>query len=202
MRAALIYPHQLFADHPALRDAETCVLVEEPLLMTQYRFHRQKLILHRTSMQHFAGQLRRQKQRVHYVECGELDSTGDIAGVLKQLGVTHAQFVDPSDDWLQQRLTAARRVLRYAYCHHIERLMILGNFMLLCEIDPTSIYQWFMELLIDAYDWVMVPNVFGMSQHADGGLIATKPYVSGSSYVLKMSDFRKGPWCEIWDALY
>jgi len=50
--------HQLFADHPALRDAETCVLVEEPLLMTQYRFHRQKLILHRTSMQHFAGQLR------------------------------------------------------------------------------------------------------------------------------------------------
>ena len=95
-----------------------------------------------------------------------------------------------------------RRVLKHAYCHHIERLMILGNFMLLCEIDPNAIYQWFMEFFIDAYDWVMVPNVYGMSQHADGGLITTKPYISGSSYVLKMSRFRKGNWCPIWDALY
>ena len=440
MRAALIYPHQLFSDHPALQGAEVCVLVEEPLLLTQYRFHRQKLILHRASMQHFAGRLRRQGRKVRYVERGELDSTGDIARVLTQLGVKHAQVVDPCDDWLQQRLSAAlaaariqfsvlddpcfltpwrvfeefaagrkrlfftdfymlqrkrlgllldergrpiggqwsydpenrkklprdaaippvawpkptahvrrardyvqtqfpqavgngdafhypvtseqaraslddfldhrfaqfgayedaihaeeailfhavltpalniglispqqvidaaleradrvplnslegfvrqligwreymrgvyrlygrrqrtrnfwdhrhpmpmafydgttgiepvdtvvRRVLRYAYCHHIERLMILGNFMLLCEIDPEAIYQWFMELFIDAYDWVMVPNVFGMSQHADGGLITTKPYLSGSSYVLKMSNFRRGPWCAIWDALY
>jgi deoxyribodipyrimidine photolyase-related protein len=80
--------------------------------------------------------------------------------------------------------------------------MILGNFMLLCEIDPDAIFQWFMEFFIDSYDWVMVPNVYGMSQHADGGLITTKPYISGSSYVLRMSDFRKGPWCEIWDALF
>jgi deoxyribodipyrimidine photolyase-related protein len=96
--------------------------------------------------------------------------------------------------------TVIRRVLRHAYCHHIERLMILGNFMLLCEIDPAAIYRWFMELFIDAYDWVMVPNVYGMSQHADGGLITTKPYLSGSSYVLKMSNFTKGPWCAVWDA--
>jgi deoxyribodipyrimidine photolyase-related protein len=95
-----------------------------------------------------------------------------------------------------------RRVLRYGYCHHIERLMILGNFMLLCEIHPDAIYRWFMELFVDAYDWVMVPNVYGMSQHADGGRITTKPYLSGSSYVLKMSDFQRGSWCEIWDALY
>ena len=98
--------------------------------------------------------------------------------------------------------TVIHRVLKHAYCHHIERLMILGNFMLLCEIDPNAIYQWFMELYIDAYDWVMLPNVYGMSQHADGGLITTKPYISGSSYVLKMSRFRKGNWCPIWDALY
>jgi deoxyribodipyrimidine photolyase-related protein len=440
MRAALIYPHQLFSEHPALSGADVCVVVEEPLLLTQYRFHRQKLILHRASMLHFADRLRRRKRQVRYVECSELKSTGDIAGLLTQQGVRHVQFVDPCDDWLQQRLTAAlaaaridfavlddphaltpepvfeefaagrkrlfftdfyvlqrkrlgllldehgrpsggkwsydpenrkklprdatipplawpqpnalvrkareelrmqfpqavgeddafhypvtpdqaravlddfldqrfarfgeyedaihadetflfhsvltpalnlgllsprqvidaaleradrvplnslegfirqivgwreymrgvyrrycrrqrtrnfwghrhampvafydgttgiepvdtviRRVLRHAYCHHIERLMILGNFMLLCEIDPAAIYQWFMELFIDAYDWVMVPNVFGMSQHADGGLITTKPYLSGSSYVLKMSNFRKGPWCPIWDALY
>lgn len=98
--------------------------------------------------------------------------------------------------------TVIHRVLKYAYCHHIERLMILGNFMLLCEIHPHAIYQWFMEFFIDAYDWVMVPNVYGMSQHADGGLITTKPYISGSGYILKMSRFPKGNWCKIWDALY
>ena len=59
-----------------------------------------------------------------------------------------------------------------------------------------------MELFVDAYDWVMVPNVFGMSQYTDGGKMTTKPYISGSSYVLKMSDHKKGQWCAIWDALY
>ena len=98
--------------------------------------------------------------------------------------------------------TVIRRVRDYAYCHHIERLMILGNFFLLCGIHPTAVYQWFMELFIDAYDWVMVPNVYGMSQYADQGWITTKPYVSGSAYVLKMSNFKRGPWCPIWDALY
>lgn len=95
-----------------------------------------------------------------------------------------------------------RNVLDTAYCHHIERLMILGNFLLLCDVAPNAVYQWFMELFIDAYDWVMVPNVYGMSQFADGGGMTTKPYISGSSYVLKMSDFKKGPWCAVWDALY
>ena len=80
--------------------------------------------------------------------------------------------------------------------------MVLGNFLLLCEIDPQEVYRWFMEMFIDAYDWVMVPNVFGMSQYADGGLITTKPYVSSSSYILRMSDYKKGHWCRIWDGLY
>lgn len=95
-----------------------------------------------------------------------------------------------------------RGVLATGYCHHIERLMILGNFMLLCDLHPDGVYQWFMELFIDAYDWVMVPNVYGMSQFADGGGMTTKPYISGSSYVRKMSDFPKGDWCGVWDALY
>ena len=95
-----------------------------------------------------------------------------------------------------------RNVLKTGYCHHIERLMILGSFFLLCEIHPNAVYQWFMELFIDAYDWVMVPNVYGMSQFADGGSMTTKPYICGSSYILKMSDFSKGDWCPIWDALY
>ncbi len=98
--------------------------------------------------------------------------------------------------------TVIHRLLQHAYAHHIERLMILGNIMLLCEIDPDEIYRWFMELFIDSYDWVMVPNVYGMSQHADGGLITTKPYISASHYIRKMSDFADGEWCKIWDALY
>jgi deoxyribodipyrimidine photolyase-related protein len=59
-----------------------------------------------------------------------------------------------------------------------------------------------MELFIDAYDWVMVPNVFGMSQYADGGTMTTKPYISSSNYVRKMSDYPGGSWCEVWDGLF
>ncbi|MEL6867383.1 MAG: cryptochrome/photolyase family protein [Bacteroidota bacterium] len=95
-----------------------------------------------------------------------------------------------------------KKVLRTGYCHHIERLMVLGNFMMLCEFDPDEVYRWFMELFIDAYDWVMVPNVYGMSQYADGGLMSTKPYISGSNYLMKMSNYKKGPWQATWDALF
>ena len=98
--------------------------------------------------------------------------------------------------------TTIRKLLATGYCHHIERLMVLGNLMLLCEIQPDAVYRWFMELFIDAYDWVMVPNVYGMSQFADGGLMASKPYLSGSNYLRKMSDYPPGPWCDIWDALF
>lgn len=440
MRAALIYPHQLYPQHPAVAGVDLCVLVEEPLLFRQYNFHAQKLVLHRASLQHYQKRLKQQGLRVEYIESHQLSHSGEIAGILQRLGVTHVDLVDPCDDWLERRLTAAlttagmtftvledpnfltpldafdvfavnrakwyfsdfyqdqrrrlgillddrgrplggqwsfdaenrrrlpkgtivpeiewprpnrevreavewvrkcfprapgerddfhypvtseqaragldgflvarfahfgefedaihaeeaylfhsvltpalniglisprevvdkalarmddvplnslegflrqiigwreymrgvyrhfgrrqrvtnfwnhhrpmprsfydgttgiepvdtviHRVLRTSYCHHIERLMVLGNFLLLCEIDPDAIYRWFMELFIDAYDWVMVPNVYGMSQHADGGLITTKPYLSGSSYVRKMSNFPKGDWCAIWDALY
>ncbi len=103
--------------------------------------------------------------------------------------------IDPVDDCI-------KRVNEHAYCHHIERLMVLGGFMFLCEIKPDDIYTWFMELFIDSYDWVMVPNVYAMSQHADGGLITTKPYFSGSNYVIKMSHYKKGEWSIVWDALF
>lgn len=103
--------------------------------------------------------------------------------------------ITPFDETIKQ-------VLKTGYCHHIERLMVLGNFMLLCEFDPDEVYRWFMELFIDAYDWVMVPNVYGMSQFADGGLFATKPYISGSNYLMKMSNHKKGDWQSTWDGLF
>tara|TARA_Y100000589_G_scaffold86827_1_gene80833 strand:+ start:2606 stop:4078 length:1473 start_codon:yes stop_codon:yes gene_type:complete len=94
------------------------------------------------------------------------------------------------------------KVRKTSYNHHIERLMVLGNFMLLCEFHPDEIYKWFMEHYIDAYDWVMVPNIYGMSQFSDGGLMSTKPYLSSSNYLKKMSNYPKGDWEKIWDGLY
>lgn len=440
MRGALIFPHHLFAKHPACAGVDVVYVVEDPLFFSQYRFHRQKLMLHRASLTRFAAARRKAGQRVRYVEAAELPESAALVAILARDGVDAVQYVHLCDDWLATRLGAAldaagierrvlrdpyfltsraviheyaggggrlafagfyaaqrrrlgllvhddgtpvggqwsfdaenrkrlpkgvtpppvlrpaehaavgearayvrrafpdalgddadfayatspaearavladfvehrlpsfgdyedaisrshdvlfhsvlgpplnaglispaevvraamaaadrvplnslegfvrqvigwreyvrlvyltrgrrqrtrnfweftnpmpagfydgttgiapvdaviRRVLRTGYCHHIERLMILGNFLMLCEVAPDAVYQWFMELFTDAYDWVMVPNVYGMSQHADGGGMTTKPYISGSAYVLKMSDFPRGPWCPVWDALY
>ena len=98
--------------------------------------------------------------------------------------------------------TVIQKVLNVGYCHHIERLMVMGNFMLLCEFDPDDVYRWFMEMYIDAYDWVMVPNTYGMTQFADGGLMMTKPYISASNYLMKMGNWQKGPWQKTWDGLF
>lgn len=435
--AALVYPHQLFDPHPAVAGADAAFLVEDPLFLRQYAFHKQKLMLHRATMKRYAREV---APKARYVDAHDLEQTGDVVALVKTAKFDAIRVVDPNDDWLLTRLAAAcsvarvgltvlddphfltpqaeidtftadkeklfftdfyirqrkrlkilltpdgkpvggkwsfdadnrkklpktisppapavspenafvrearkyvrtmfpdapgadtpfvyptsandarawltdflenrfaafgsyedaistrervlfhsvltpalnvgllspkevadaalahgdrvplnslegflrqvigwrefvrlvyrargrqqrtrnywsyhrpipaafyagatgidpvdhviRGVLDTAYCHHIERLMILGNFMLLCDLAPDAVYQWFMELFIDAYDWVMVPNVYGMSQFADGGGMTTKPYISGSSYVLKMSDFKKGPWSAVWDALY
>ncbi|MHA7154309.1 cryptochrome/photolyase family protein [Arthrobacter sp. TMN-50] len=95
-----------------------------------------------------------------------------------------------------------KRIRETSYAHHIERLMVLGNAMALLRINPDAVYEWFMAMFIDAYDWVMVPNVYAMSQYAAGSMITTKPYVSGSNYLKKMGNFPAGTWQEAWDALY
>lgn len=97
---------------------------------------------------------------------------------------------------------AIHKLNRWGYAHHIERLMVISNLMLLCEIHPQNVYSWFMEMFVDSSDWVMGPNVFGMGQFSDGGLFATKPYICGSNYLCKMSDFPKGDWCDLVDGLY
>ena len=89
-----------------------------------------------------------------------------------------------------------------AYAHHIQRLMITGNFAMLAGVDPKEVHEWKLDVNIDAHEWVELPNTLGMSQFADGGLMSTKPYISGSNYILKMSDYKKGKWSGIWDALY
>lgn len=442
MNAAIIYPHQLLRDNPAIDKGDLVYLIEEPLLFTQFRFHQQKLVLHRASMKWYADRLEHRSSRVRYLDSCEIEKTSDIAQVLSKDGVSSVKFIDPVDDWLGRRLIGSldaaniryeqidspmfintasqiedyfvgrksysmaqfykrerelrnilmandgqpdggkfsfdtenrkklpkglrlpalarpntnkfvneaityvssnfpdnygsaadfsypvtfddadawldqflserlkqfgdyedamspnanfvfhsvltpmlntglltpqevidktlafaarndiplnslegfirqivgwrefmrgiyvslgrkqrtsnywkhhrrlpesfwkgktgiepvddviRKTLRNAYSHHIERLMIMGNFMVLTEINPNDAYRWFMEMYIDAYDWVMVPNVYGMSLQSDGGSVVTKPYISGSNYIRKMSDYKPGPWCEIWDGLY
>jgi deoxyribodipyrimidine photolyase-related protein len=97
---------------------------------------------------------------------------------------------------------AIEGVLERGWSHHIERLMVLGNAMSLLRTDPDNVHEWFMQMYVDAYDWVMVPNVYAMSQFAAGDGITTKPYVSGSNYLRTMSDLPTGDWTSAWDGLY
>ncbi len=104
------------------------------------------------------------------------------------------------------------KCVRYGWAHHIERLMVAGNLMLLCEIDPREAHRWFMEMFVDSADWVMGPNVYGMALFSDGGIFATKPYICGSNYIRKMSDYPKprepvapdddATWADVMDGLY
>ena len=140
----------------------------------------------------------REFMRATYQDLGVTMRTTNHWGHVRKMPdafYTASTGITPIDDVVE-------RLISTGYCHHIERLMVIGGFMFLCEIDPDDIYRWFMEMFIDSYDWVMVPNVYAMSQNADGGNITTKPYFSGSAYVRKMSHYRKGEWCDIWDALY
>jgi len=103
--------------------------------------------------------------------------------------------IPPLDDAIKESVTTG-------YTHHINRLMIISNLMNLSNIRPNEIYKWFMEMYVDSADWVMVPNVFGMGTYADGGIFSTKPYICGSSYMLRMSNYKKGEWCNVVDGLY
>lgn len=87
---------------------------------------------------------------------------------------------------------AIREAIQTGYNHHIQRLMLLCNFCLLAGIHPAAVHDWFLTLYVDAYEWVMAPNVMGMGLNADGGLIATKPYIASANYINKMSDYCRG----------
>ncbi|UPT63217.1 MAG: hypothetical protein M0D54_01205 [Hyphomonadaceae bacterium JAD_PAG50586_4] len=78
---------------------------------------------------------------------------------------------------------------REAYAHHIQRLMVIGNFALLAGIDPHQVHEWYLAVYADAYEWVEAPNTIGMSQFADGGALASKPYAASGAYIDRMSDY-------------
>jgi deoxyribodipyrimidine photolyase-related protein len=110
---------------------------------------------------------------------------GNYFGFKKKLEPWWYSGVIPRDLELPVR-EVLKTTYKYGYNHHIERLMVLGNWFLLNGYDPDDVYRWFCSLYVDAYEWVMIANVYGMSQYADGGFTATKPYVSGGNYLQKM----------------
>ncbi|MDX1499271.1 MAG: cryptochrome/photolyase family protein [Woeseiaceae bacterium] len=133
-----------------------------------------------------------------YREFGDEQEDKNFFG--HERGLTKAWYtgdtgIPPLDDTI-------RANLELGWTHHIPRLMVLGNLMTLCEIRPSAAHRWFMEMFVDSSEWVMGPNVYGMALFSDGGLFATKPYICGSNYLRKMSDYGKGDWCDTVDGLY
>lgn len=111
-------------------------------------------------------------------------------------------WYDADEDISDPMLNTISRAWRTGYLHHIERLMLIANFMTILRVEPDEMYKWFMEFAVDSYDWVMVNNVYGMGSYSDGGVTTTKPYISSSAYVIRMSNYKKGLWSKSWDGLY
>ncbi|KZY64667.1 deoxyribodipyrimidine photolyase [Oleiphilus sp. HI0071] len=118
------------------------------------------------------------QQMPHYAEQNTLDATRDLP-----------EFFWTADTDMQCLSQCISETRDNAYAHHIQRLMVLGNFLLLAGIDPKQVQNWYLLVYADAYEWVELPNVQGMILFADGGLMASKPYAASGSYINKMSDY-------------
>jgi deoxyribodipyrimidine photolyase-related protein len=101
--------------------------------------------------------------------------------------------IKPIDDCI-------KKGFKNGYLHHIERLMVMSNYMLITEIHPDEVFKWFTEFSLDSYDWVMEFNIYCMATYSDGGNMTTKPYISSTNYILKMSNYnKKDEWVNIWN---
>ena len=199
------YEDAISAEHPvvfhsALSPALNCGLIDPAQVLERTLAAAEEQDADLPSLEGFVRQLIgwREYMRGTYRLWGRQMRTSNVLGHVRSLppgwwdGTTG---LDPVD-------LVIRRVLDRGWAHHIERLMVLGNALCLQRVDPEEVWRWFMAMFVDAYDWVMVPNVYAMSQFAAGEAITTKPYVSGSNYLKKMSDLPPGPWREAWDGLY
>ncbi len=111
---------------------------------------------------------------------------------LSATGALPPFYWDPSATDMACVKSAVAQTLEYGYAHHIQRLMVTGTFALLAGVDPYALHEWYLAVYTDAYEWVEVPNVIGMSQFADGGVLASKPYAASGAYISRMSDYCAG----------
>ena len=147
----------------------------------------------------------REYQRYIYQYAGETMRKSNHFGNDRRLGKSWYNAttgIKPVDD-------AIKMAINDGYIHHILRLMVVGNFMNLVGIHPDDVYKWFMEFSLDSYDWVMIGNVYSMTLWADGGMTMRKPYISGSGYIMKMSNYGKEKvesgnmsWQDKWDVIF
>ena len=193
-----IVQNEYFLNHSVLSPLLNCGLITPKEIINKVLLFQDKYPLN--SIEGFIRQIIGWREFIRgiYNVKGSVERTSNFFKFKRKIP---SSFYDGTTGILPVDITI-KKVQKTAYNHHIERLMVIGNFMMLCEFDPDEVYKWFMEHYIDAYDWVMVPNIYGMSQFADGGLMSSKPYISSSNYLKKMSDFPDGNWRQIWDGLY
>ena len=193
-----IVQNEFFLNHSVLSPLLNCGLITPEQIINKVLLFQDKYPLN--SIEGFIRQIIGWREFIRgiYNVKGSVERTTNFFRFNRKIP---SSFYDGTTGILPVDITI-KKVQKTAYNHHIERLMVIGNFMMLCEFDPDEVYRWFMEHYVDAYDWVMVPNVYGMSQFADGGLMSSKPYISSSNYLKKMSDFPDGDWRKIWDGLY
>lgn len=157
----------------------------------------------KTSLQNYEGFVRqvigwREYCRLYYLYVTPKDYRQNIFHLKKKLtkewyqGTTAIPIVNESIQY----------AFNYGYLNHIQRLMVISNYMTLSNIHPDGIYQWMYEFSLDSYEWVMVFNCYSMGSWSDGGLAMRKPYISSANYILKMSDSPKGPWVDLWNAKF
>lgn len=189
-----------FVFHSALSPMMNVGLTTTNLILNEARKFKKNVPL--ASYEGFIRQIIgwREYVRYMYIYFGDRMKKSNHFGNKKKLNktwYTGETGIQPVDD-------SIKIAWKLGYIHHIPRLMIMCNFMNLSGIHPKEIYRWFMEFSVDSYEWVMIPNVFGMGTYADGGLMMRKPYVSSSQYILRMSNYsRRGQkWPDLWDQLY
>jgi deoxyribodipyrimidine photolyase-related protein len=188
---------QPFLNHSLLSSSINCGLLTPKFVLEEsIRFVAENAIP-LNSLEGFIRQLIgwREFIRAIYERHGVKQRTTNFWKHDRKLDISRFESVEPF-------MEAHKKAVRFGYTHHIERLMVTGNFLLLAETHPDDVYTYFMTYFVDAYDWVMVPNVYGMSQFADGGMMSTKPYVSSANYLQKMGAAKKGDWTTIWTGLY
>ena len=195
-----ITPHHFSLFHSVLSPAMNLGLLTPEGIVKRTLEHAQAHKIPMNSLEGFIRQVIGWREFIRgiYQNFSEKEDTTNFFKHTRRLGpqwYKASTGILPLDD-------ALAKSIKYGWAHHIERLMVISCLMLLCEVDPQDVHRWFMEMYVDSSDWVMGPNVYGMGQFSDGGIFATKPYICGSNYILKMSDWKKGPWCEVWDGLY
>jgi deoxyribodipyrimidine photolyase-related protein len=197
-----IIPQEPFLFHSVLSSAMNIGLINPDYVITNViKAYQAKKI----SLKDYEAFIRqvigwREYQRFIYIYLGqEIKSKNyfNNSRKLTEKWYTATVGISPVDD-------AIKIAFDYGYLHHIIRLMVMCNFMNLCQIHPDEVYTWMMEFSTDSYEWVMIGNVYSMGMWSDGGMTMQKPYISSANYVQKMAGnrYKKGEWEDIWYALY